>query len=151
MINKDFLMGYGAGKAFGGGGIDLNHAQTIDGTLANPWGDMTTDEIHALSKKLAHGNASIYHLRIFFSGTEYEEIDYADLLGGQTGTMEFSFAFVNANAVFAVYVFYDDYNGNYYRLTSAYMQYNGEIIDLSEYAETLETTLVIEYHPMTQS
>lgn len=49
---------YKLGQAAGGGGGNPNYVETITGTLANPFGSMTSGELKTLIQNVANGSAT---------------------------------------------------------------------------------------------
>lgn len=142
MINKDFLMGYGAGKASGGGGSENpNRVQVITGTVGHPWGDFTNDEISELQIALSNGNASAV---LTFTDNENE---YSNILYSASPDDVAIFGFCKPAIDAVLELMLAPYNTG---LSGAlYFDSSGER-DFSENIVNVPSTITIYWHPMPQ-
>ena len=126
-----------------GGGGNPNRVQTITGTVENPWGDMTSEEVNQLLYKVKSGDATVYitvDLSIlgfepFTLGTDYNANEY-----------RFIYSSVERETYFAGNITYDglaELSGFYYLEENA-----TEVTELTASAEFFPTTLTIIWHPL---
>lgn len=144
MINKDFLMGYGAGKASGGGGSENpNRVQVITGTVGHPWGDFTNDEISELQIALSNGNASAV-----LTFTDNNENEYSNILYTVSPDDVAIFGFCKPAIDAVLELGLAPYNTG---LSFAYYFDSSGTSDVLENIVNAPTTLTIYWHPMPQS
>ena len=138
-INKDFLMGYGAGKASGGGGGNPNYTETITATLANPFGtaDKYVEYRHAYyANRSATASLTADVSALGFVQEINNPIDLCTFEGCAVNSDDTSLAYV---------ITFSTETGD---ITSGYVVQDGVITDLTQYASLIPTTLTIYWHPM---
>ncbi len=133
----------------GGGGGNPNRVQIIEGTLANPWGDVGSE----LCEAIIDNNANAW-LLVDASALGYGEITYPIL--ADTGTLRACVTAIGAcGCNDSEAEWYETDTVGVYRLSFAYNVIADPesdpqvvVLNLEEYAEYLPTTLTIIWHPL---
>lgn len=148
-VNKDFLLGFGAGKAQGGGG-NQNVETTINGTMEDPFGDYSISD---LATGLLNGNMSA---SISFDGTPIgiPGTIFFPLLaaysskyiiyGVQGSVASAKHDHGSAGITMSAVVYWHKDTG----FEFAVMNVGGVDTDLSAYAPMIQTVLKLIYHPL---
>jgi hypothetical protein len=131
----------GITNASGGGGGNPNTVQTVTGTLSNMFGNVDLDELEDALSTL--------------NATAYVEIDASALGAGmihgymQVNTETHLF-YVGGSALLptlsASTAYYVEWGAG--ALNRARMLSNGNIVDISSYGSTINTTMTIVWHPL---
>lgn len=139
-MNRDFLYGYGAGKASGCGGGNPNTVDTVTGTLADPWGGLDFFDLceavysDTATAMISFDASALGYGRIF--GYLIPTSDTELIMTGADLDLN-----LNQNTSYLL----EWLNG---QLHKAYTQDSGTILDLSAYASVIPSTLKIIWHPM---
>ena len=128
-----------------GGGGNPNRVQTVTGTLAQPFGDYNLYE--SLLDAVTNGNASA-QLDFVFNDVPMQlqvgpNVGSPGLLG--------SMASIRAQAYDAASIFWSDLDQGVYGVAIARMvgsATHGTIVDISEMASSISSTLTIIWHPL---
>lgn len=120
-----------------GGGGNPNTQQTIQGTVANPWGDVSYSELAAA---LANGDAHAI-LRFSFNGNNV----VTPLISYNGSTVFGSVANIAENLTnsVAVNIRWDSGTVIYARAVTA-----GQVQDVTAYTSGIQSNLIIYWHPM---
>lgn len=145
-------------KGFSGGGGNPNRVQTITGTLANPWANVSIDEYKSFCEALEDNGANAI-IEVKASALGLPNTNFRDFLPYDIGTDYYLQIFkgdaqVNGTAR-AISFIYSIMN-NVVALNQAhYGEFevtdgsgSGSVTDLSQYASLIPTTLTIIWHPL---
>lgn len=127
-----------------GGGGNPNMVQTINGTLANPFGDMTQAEWGAFQDAYYTGNASAT-LELDATVLGLDDPVYL-VLNPWSNEAHFETCTIAEDGAACAEV---SYLGAYpVTLNVARYYYEGTVMDFTAYASAIPTTLAIYWHPM---
>lgn len=120
----------------GGGGGNPNTEQTVTGTLANPWGDIDPVE---LASAIGTRDADV-------SITIDASALGAGTVGGRLGATDHMYVtganLTDGTTAYEVIWWSDGV------LSSAKMLSGGQVVDISQYATALPTTIYVVWHPL---
>ena len=123
-------------------GGNPNYMETIEGTLANPWGDIDPSELH---QSVLSGDASVYlkidATALGFGHVEISLSPFQDSLIYFTGIATSG---SNVEGWMALALYYK-LPGTFER---ARLLQNNTVTDMSQYATMLSTVLTVIHHPM---
>lgn len=126
------------GESMGGG--NPNSVQVIEGTLANPFGDIAMDELQAA---VISGNATAileFNASALGFGTQKTALYYY-------GDEELTASYAGLTPAFSV-AYYLRWNSASGDLEYAYVEEDGTVTDVKTAAASLPSTLTIYLHPM---
>jgi len=136
---ESFLLGIATGGGSDGG--NPNYVETIEGTLANPWGDIDPATLH---QSVLSGDADVRldiggppgfrHLEIQMSPFEDSLIYFSGVADSPSNVEEWT----------ALALYYE-LQGTINRVR---LLNDGTVTDMSQYATNLSTVLTIIHHPM---
>ena len=126
-------------------GGNPNYVETIEGTMANPWGNI---DFETIANKCLSNDATMY---LFVHGEEAGRSDIElSLQRAGMGSGEIPFGATRGNSLEGLggaLAIYDGSTGNAIVTT---IEIGGTVTDLSETAEQIPTTLTIVHHPLPQ-
>lgn len=126
----------------GGSVKNPNSSETITGTLSNPWGEMTMDQINELRRDIMSGNASMTVNMTLNGTTAHTSVNVYDYAFRMHFVSYITSSPVELDS--AVQVEY----GNNGELLVAIMTMSGQTTDVKPMANMVTTTMIIYRHPM---